>query len=590
MKVGSLKADGTKRLICFQINRDRARSTVEEVPSPTVLPASPSFRESAIAIVETILIFLCFVAVAGQSPPAVNESHYLTKAKHFWNPDWCPGDIFLASSFSHWLFYFGLGWPTKYLSLSTFAWLGRLMTWAVMAWAWRRLSWRLIPVPLMGCFSAILFLILNERFHLAGEWVVGGFEAKGIAYCFIVFALGDMLIGRWRRVWPWLGTAAAFHVLVGGWAMLAAALSWFLSQRTNRLHRGAVGWPTSWQSLGQQLTVQSPYVLLGLALLVIGAIPPLLADQQATQAEIAAASLIYVNQRIAHHLTFAAFPTMHVARFVLLILAWALLFNWSFKRCLDNQNRLPALYSFGLGSLAISLGGLVLSGLADSDNAAQMFAARLLRFYWFRLADFAIPATTALAIGWVTGTWLRYENNRAQKICAALAISLVLVAASLLVCESIADPRPFADQRSMPNYPGEDSRTQQTYTNWRKVCRWIETNTPTDAVFITPYEQQTFKWYAGRTEVVNWKDVPQDAAAIAEWDRRVQELLEPQRKFELGLMNYSDEQLQAMSQKYQADFLVVPQWQVELVSTPIKLRQVYPVPGDHKSTFVVFEF
>ena len=589
MKVGPLKVDGTKKLIYFQINRDLAKSTVEEEPSQTVSPASPSLRQSAIAFVETILIFLCFIAVAGQGPPAVNESHYLTKAKHFWNPDWCPGDLFLASSFSHWLFYFGLGWPTKYLSLSTFAWLGRLMTWAAMAWAWRRLSWRLIPVPLMGCFSAILFLILNERFHLAGEWVVGGFEAKGIAYCFVVFALGDMLIGRWRRVWPWLGAAAAFHVLVGGWAMLAAGLSWCLSQRSNRQHRGTTASLANWHTLGQQLSVQSPYLLLALTLLAIGAIPPFLADQQATPAEIAAASLIYVNQRIAHHLTFAAFPTMHVARFVLLILTWALLFNWSLKRCLDSQNRLAGLYYFGIGSLVISLGGLILSGLADSDNAAQMFAARLLRFYWFRLADFAIPATTALAIGSVTGTWLLYENNRARKICAATASGLILVAASLLVRERNSDPRPFADQRSLPSYPGEDFRTQQTYSNWRKVCRWIESNTPTDAVFITPHEQQTFKWYAGRTEVVNWKDVPQDARSITEWDRRVQELLEPQRQFELGLMNYSDEQLQALSQKYQADFLVVPQWQVELVSAPTKLRQVYPAPGD-KSTFVVFKF
>ena len=55
------------------------------------------------------MIFICFALVAGQLPPDVNESHYLTKAKHFWNPTWCPGDIFLGSSHAHWLFYFSHG-------------------------------------------------------------------------------------------------------------------------------------------------------------------------------------------------------------------------------------------------------------------------------------------------------------------------------------------------------------------------------------------------------------------------------------------------------------------------------------------------
>ena len=55
---------------------------------------------------------------AGQIPPDVNESHYLPKAKHFWDPTWCAGDLFLGSSFSHWLFYVTTGWLTRFLSLA----------------------------------------------------------------------------------------------------------------------------------------------------------------------------------------------------------------------------------------------------------------------------------------------------------------------------------------------------------------------------------------------------------------------------------------------------------------------------------------
>jgi hypothetical protein len=37
---------------------------------------------------------------------------------------------------------------------------------------------------------------------------------------------------------------------------------------------------------------------------------------------------------------------------------------------------------------------------------------------------------------------------------------------------------------------------------------------------LTPRYQQTFKWYAGRSEVFCWKDIPQDAQAVVEWERR----------------------------------------------------------------------
>ena len=103
------------------------------------------------------------------------------------------------------------------------------------------------------------------------------------------------------------------------------------------------------------------------------------------------------------------------------------------------------------------------------------------------------------------------------------------------------------------------------------------------------YEQQTFKWYAGRTEVVNWKDIPQDAAAIVDWSRRVTELLKPQQRTEYGLMVYSDQQLQAFAKHYEADYLLIPQHQVEMSPGTDELRRVYPEDGHQKATYLVFD-
>ena len=123
----------------------------------------------------------------------------------------------------------------------------------------------------------------------------------------------------------------------------------------------------------------------------------------------------------------------------------------------------------------------------------------------------------------------------------------------------------------------------------RDSCDWIKNNTPADARFITPDQQQTFKWYAHRSEVVNWKDVPQDAEAMVDWSQRVSWLIHPQRRTGLGLMEYSDLQLQDLAVTYGATHLLVPQWQVDLMTDACEFKQVYPVDSTTKATFVVFE-
>ncbi|MDP7379069.1 MAG: hypothetical protein QF516_13290, partial [Pirellulaceae bacterium] len=60
-------------------------------------------------MLEAAFLLAVFACYAGTLPPDVNEAHYLGKAKHFWMPDWCAGDLFLHSSNAHWLFYVTVG-------------------------------------------------------------------------------------------------------------------------------------------------------------------------------------------------------------------------------------------------------------------------------------------------------------------------------------------------------------------------------------------------------------------------------------------------------------------------------------------------
>ncbi len=588
----------------FQINHgepDQAASGKEQAdlsdigytdgPSSSSKPAARR-QDKIRGLLETSLIFLCFALIAGQLPPDVNESHYLTKAKHYWNPDWCAGDIFLGSSFAHWIFYVLTGWLTKLFSLSIVAWIGRIVTWALLALAWQRFCWKLLPARGLSVLAAIFFLLLNERFHLAGEWVVGGFEAKGFAYFFVLMALGSIVSRDWRLAWPMLGCSMAFHVLVGGWAFIAAAFAWIAMQLTefdeSRSNR------SRFQSTVFKIKSQLLPFCAGAAIGLLGLIPPLLADQAASPEHSTAARMIYVHHRIAHHLTFDSFPVLHVARFTVIIVFCYLLSCWLKSRYRMMYRRMLPFYFFCIASLLISFGGLLLSGLAEQNQQLAQWSAGLLRLYWFRLSDFAIPAATAISSCLVIYVWISTDRRITTRLSCLVFISCIVAATGLLVVGKFADPRPRADLRSLPKYDDDFDRTMDTYHNWIKACRWIAANTPEYATFITPHEQQTFKWYAGRSEIVCWKDIPQDSLGILEWDLRLKELYEPQRRYEEGLMWYSDEYLKEIANRYEATHLLIPQGTVDLAirlgRPSTTLKQVYPEDPSEKSTYVVFEF
>ena len=457
--------------------------------------------------IETLLIFSLFAVYAGQLPPDVNESHYLTKAKHGWDPLWCPDDIFLSSSFSHWLFYQLFGWLNQFFSLPMVAWIGRILTWLLLAFGWQRLSDSLLKTPGLSVAAAAIFLVLNDRFHLAGEWVVGGFEAKGLAYFFVLMALGSFVRKDSCWLWPYLGFACAFHVLVGGWATIAVLISLagqFLlrTQTTTETRLGESGYVTRLsessitsdsdesKSIGTSWQKQTVFILAGLVLAAVGALPPLLADFSADPNIKATASKIYVQGRISHHLVFNAFTASRVAGFSILLVIFGVV--GSQLKTLDVQTKScwQRLFGFALGSLCISFGGLMLSGVSEHDAWAQT-SFGLLRFYWFRMADFAVPCATSLGlIALLQLLWQQRWWGRGIVVASGIAIALAI---GWIDIDRNSDPRPRADRAALPNDPDSQGRTMGTYRNWVRVCEWIKNNTPADAQFITPSEQQTFQ-------------------------------------------------------------------------------------------------
>ncbi len=430
---------------------------------------------------EVTLIFLIFFIQGGWAAPEVNEPHYLSKARHYWDAGWCANDFFCNSADAHQVFYWTVGWLSQWLSLPALAWCGRIATWLFLAWAWRRLSAALVPAAWYAVLSAGLFVAFNDRLHMAGEWVIGGVEAKGFAYALVFFGLEQLLHDRWGRALLLFGAASAMHVIVGGWAVVATMVVWLASPDRPPLSRLVLP------------------LAGGLLLALPGLLPALALTRGIPSDVVAEANRIYVFDRLYHHLLPQRFPPLFVLRHLLLIAALAGLVYFA-----PSNRGFQRLRTFVAAAVGISAIGMLIGLLAPMHAD---LAAALLRYYWFRTSDVMVPLGAALVLSAIVYRW---QAARPSWHAAGVTCALLIVGCQLgeTMWRRHLDPRPPADA-AIANVAA-----------WRESCQWAAAETPPAAVFLTPRLSQTFRWYAGRAEVVNRKDIPQDAPGIVEWRRR----------------------------------------------------------------------
>jgi len=490
-------------------------------------PARPSAARTLVWT-EVALVFLVF-ALEGASPvPAVNEAHYLGKAIHYWNPDWISEDFFLDSHDTHSVFYITFGWLSLWLSPTTLAWVGRIVTWLLLAWAWRRLSFAVVPRAWWSVLTAALFVWLGAACAMAGEWVVGGVEAKGFAYVAVFLGLESLVRGRWNSAWLLLGLAALFHVLVGGWSVAAAALAWcFLGGDRPPL-----------RSMG-------PGLVGGFLLALPSLILSLELTWNADPAVVEQANQIYVFHRLYHHLNPAQFAPSVVLHFAVLMFVWVAI-RWA------TPPEAPAwrMHAFVAGAVAICMAGIA---IAYATVPWPKLAAALLRLYWFRLADVAVPLGVALG---GPALLARVEAKAARRrLALATMVGLMLVAAwHVGQC---------AVRRVRPSPPGAYNLAWGQFPPWRDACEWIAQSgqIPPDARFLTPRLNQTFRWYAQRSEVATWKDIPQDAVSIVQWWQRLRILHgsdrpPPEEPWFASLSEQGEDRLRLLGEYFDADYVL----------------------------------
>lgn len=465
------------------VSKQPAASVDVSTPNPPLASdVASSWRRWAQIGVEIALVFGVFFAYGAWPIPDVNEQYYVGKAIHFWNPEWLAADPFLNSPDSHWLFYAAFGTLSFFFSQNALVWAGRILIWALTACAWVRLSRALIPRRWVAPLTAAAFAFYLESFHMAGEWIFGGVEGKGFAFPFVFWGLACFVEGKYNRAWILYGIGAAFHVLVGGWAVVASLGAWAVAAhfdfnatlRNGGASGGETGEKSAKLSFGVRLNRRLrgfgaafwktlPGLLVGGAISLIGVIPALKLDAGATADVLARSREIYVFERLAHHLVASSLPWTFLLRFSLLTAAFvaavvgtAALVRRSRKleaadggEPLDENDaanpaseeaarRFLRATAFVGVAILIACVGLILDfgskrvanpetansavavvyrSVAETFGLVDRFddpraAAGWLRYYWFRLSDWAVPFGLVFVVARsLTLFWRRFERR-----------------------------------------------------------------------------------------------------------------------------------------------------------------------------------
>ncbi|MFN0196870.1 MAG: DUF6798 domain-containing protein [Planctomycetaceae bacterium] len=486
--------------------------------------------------------FLCFADSAIRWPvPAANEPHYLTMARHHWDPAWCRRDLFLESTPAHTVFYQTLGIATRLLTLEQTAWLGRILAFSLFSLGWVRLCRRLAldgPAPIG---AILVYLILASSGNFSGEWIIRGCEAKVFSYGLVLLAISFTMDRRWIPAAALWGAAISFHTLVGIWALLAMTLAEILCRWNFPRRRVPLTDPRASIELAEipahAADRRLPWLFATLVITVT-ALPGLLSAltllwsgdaQQQYQA-----TYIHVFYRLAHHLDPMAFSITNYCYAGGLIAVWLCGRRW-----IDST---PArqLFSRFIGiSIVLALVGIAIGWGPRPAGDMPGFAWRmaLLKFYPFRLFDGMMPIASAIAI-------VQIAQTVSRRLSATFTIVGTIVCFALWGF-SLADAR-------RDEHPSRMSK--QHLAEWQDICDWIDRQTPAEALFITPNHNWGFRWYAERAEFVSLKDCPQDAPHLVEWNRRLKLIARwSEQSFPDG---YSEDELLRFQQMSGADYLL----------------------------------
>ena len=188
-----------------------------------------------------ISLLALFFVLLGKPVPHGNESIYLTMLLRHWNEGFLDNDwLFSQAHPEHFVFNSIFGSLALVVPMGVIAWVGRIASWTLTVLALLRLGQR-VGLSARAMSVAIALWVVYRQSIVAGEFVLGGFEAKSFAYVLMIHALVMFCDQRHRAGAACLGVAFSFHPVIGMWSALAAGLALLVNRTPIRQVAEVVG-------------------------------------------------------------------------------------------------------------------------------------------------------------------------------------------------------------------------------------------------------------------------------------------------------------------------------------------------------------
>ena len=461
------------------------------------LSQKQSFVQTWVFPIAVVTLFLSLKFLFVRNMGSVNELHHLPMARHFAEPAWLANDIYYSEPPGYrLLFQLLFGRLTTTIGFLMTSIIGRLLGYLTLAIGLWTLS-RSLGVRLLTLLLTVGLLVYVRRPQgvIAGEWLMGSIEPKIFAYSALFMALPALFAGRYLQMVAWLGLAASFHALVGGWASIAVLL-WLLWRRRAVL-----------LDLRRWLAAILIYAITGI-FAVTAVLTQLLSPYCNNEV---APSYIYTFLRNPHHVN----PFAWVQEEWLYLLAYLLVFGLSAFYVIrlsrhesHNHKQITAnrmdFFCFVVCTLIVFGAGIV---VAPFDRSGQ-----ILQYYPFRVGDLLLALGTGFFLA------LTLENLLFRYRMGAIALTLII-----LVGFGAEATRFYHKGMALSEFP---SREQGVNPEMIITANWLQDNAPTgDIIISSPVELSPLAWLSSHPSVAKFRFVPSAASAdVDAWFNRITDL------------------------------------------------------------------
>ncbi|HHP7231838.1 MAG TPA: DUF6798 domain-containing protein [Xenococcaceae cyanobacterium] len=440
-----------------------------------------------------------------------NEVDVLPLARQFVDPSWIAKDWYLNLDTNYrYLFQIIFGFLSVHLGFLVTSIIGRLVCYALVAWGIVLLGQKL------GLNSVYLLLVTvvityqgSWQGAIAGEWFVGGLEAKAVAYGLILIAIPLMLSRSYILMSLLLGLATSFHVLVGGWA-LVTTVGWLAFRPQERLLK-----------LGKKI-----WLLLLIYLAASAFALPAILHQLATASLPGniSPSFIYVFLRLPHHLNPFAWHPLLWLKFGIYFGLWIICIISLQQNAKVQGWNLETSARFELAEFTFIALIPFFAGMAIAFFDVQ---GEWLQYYPFRFGDIMLPLTTCLLVACNLQSLFSRSSSKMRRFMAQYLglqkhkLHFLLVA--LLGCILFTQISLFT-QRAIA-YQDFPAQQQDVTPQWKLMSDWIHDHTAKEAIIIShPWQLANFTWMTERATIVKLKLFPQTSQSIVEYYERLNDL------------------------------------------------------------------